>query len=241
MKLRKIGIIVSLVLVIGLAALWKLPSDAKQVGFQVVTANETVAKGNDVTVDLTVTGDVKFRSVEAYMKYDASVLDFKAASSEAITGSTGLLRLSDFFDAGTSKVSYSITFTALEVGKSTFKIQEMNVEEETDLEVTTVDNTTATVTVRNNQEESQDAKLESLEVYPGTLSPEFSGDVYSYQVSVGKEDTDLVLSAIPSDSSSVVTVEGNENFTAGANMITITVTSVSGAKKQYKICAEKAE
>lgn len=239
MKIRKMAIVFSLVVAVGLFALWKMPSDAKQVDFQVLTANETVAKGKDVTIDLTITGDVEFRSVDAYITYDDSILEFKSASSEAITGSTGLLRLSDLFETGTSKAEYSITFTALEVGKSSFKVQEMYVEGETDLEVQTVDNTTATVTVTNNTSESKDAELESLEVFPGTLSPEFSSDVYSYKVAVGSEETDLVLSAIPSDSDSVVTVEGNENFKAGENIVTITVTSLSGVEKQYKIYVNK--
>lgn len=239
MKIRKMAIIFSLVVTVGFFALWKMPSDAKQVDFQVLTENETAAKGNEVTIDLVITGDVEFCSVDAYITYDNSVLEFKSASSEAITGSTGLLRLSDLFETGTLKADYSITFTALEVGKSSFKVQDMYIEGKTDLEVRAVDNTTAMVTIMNNTSESKDAELESLEIFPGTLSPEFSSDVYSYNVAVESEETDLVLSAIPSDSDSVVTVMGNENFKAGENIVTITVTSLSGAEKQYKICVNK--
>ena len=239
MKFKKITFICSLLLAVGLFVVYKMPTEAKQVSFQVKTADETVKKGEDVTVELTVKGDVAMRSVNAYIVYDASVLEFKSADQEVITGSTGLLRLSQLFEEGEKEVSYSITFTALEVGTSSFKVEEMYVEEENNLEVSAVDQTTAKITVVNNDTESKNASLSSLEVFPETLSPEFSSDVYDYSMTVGSGDFDIVLSAIPSDSNSVVTITGNENFKVGENTVIITVTSLSGVEKQYKIVVKK--
>lgn len=236
MKFKKTILICSLLLVVaGAFAVKNMPSEAKQVSFQVKAANETVKKGDDVTVDVTVKGDVAMRSVDAYIAYDDSILEFKSASSDAITGSTGLLRVSQLFEEGAYEVSYSITFTALEVGTSSFKVQEMYVEEENNTEITEVDETTAKVTVVNNNAESKDASLESLEVFPETLTPEFASDVYEYSMTVGSDESDIVLSAIPSDSDSVVTITGNEDFQVGENTVVITVTSLSGVEKQYKI------
>ena len=58
-------------------------------------------------------------------------------------------------------------------------------------------------------------------------------------MTVDNETDDIVISAIPTDSESVVTVSGNENFKHGKNTVTITVTSISGFAKEYKIIVNK--
>lgn len=239
--MKKFIYVLVLVLLFGgtFFAIQNMPSDAKQVEFQVETANETIEKGNDVTVTFSVKGDTQMKAVEAYIYYDDSILEFVSADSGAITGTSGVLKLSEQFEDGASEAEYALVFHALEVGTTTFKVQEMNVEELENEEVTTVDNSTAKITVTKNNEESRDALLESLEVFPDTLTPVFEPGVYEYSMTVESDVTDIVISAIPSDSESIVKVDGNEELKAGSNTVTITVTSVSGVKKEYKIIVNK--
>lgn len=239
--MKKFIYVLVLVLLLGGAffAIQNIPSDAKQVEFQVETANETIEKGNDVTVTFSVKGDTQMKAVEAYIYYDDSILEFVSADSSAITGTSGVLKLSEQFEEGTSEAEYALVFHALEVGTTTFKVQEMHVEESENEEVTTVDNSAAKITVTKNNEESKDATLESLEVFPDTLTPVFEPGVYEYSMTVESDVTDIIISAIPSDSESIVKVDGNEELKAGSNTVTITVTSVSGVEKEYKIVVNK--
>lgn len=223
----------------GFFAIQNMPSNAKQVEFQVETANETIEKGNDVTVTFSVKGDTQIKAVEAYIYYEDSVVEFVSADSSAITGTSGVLKLSQQFEEGTSEAVYALDFHALEVGTTTFKVQEMHVEEWENEEVTTVDNSTAKITVTKNDEESKNANLESLEVFPDTLTPAFEPDVYEYSMTVESDITDIVISAIPSDGESIVQVDGNEELKVGSNRVVITVTSVSGVKKEYQIRVNK--
>ena len=76
-------------------------------------------------------------------------------------------------------------------------------------------------------------------MFPDTLTPVFETGVYEYSMTVESDVTDIIISAIPSDSESIVKVDGNEELKAGSNTVTITVTSVSGVEKEYKIVVNK--
>ena len=73
-----------------------------------------------------------------------------------------------------------------------------------------------------------DASLSSLEVSPGTLSPEFSSDCYEYSVEVGEDCDKLLVNAQTTDGGAKAVIAGNSGLKAGANSVIINVTAADG-------------
>ncbi|QNM05076.1 cadherin-like beta sandwich domain-containing protein [Qiania dongpingensis] len=75
---------------------------------------------------------------------------------------------------------------------------------------------------------TNDASLASLEISPGTLSPEFSSDVYEYQVEVDADCDKLLVNAKTSDSGAKMVIAGNSGLKVGTNTVIINVTAADG-------------
>ena len=239
MKKAGISAALSLVLIAVFLILFKGESDASKVHYQVTASGETVKKGEEVSVTFTVTGDMPMKTVDAYLYYDDSILEFVKADKDVFVGTAGLLKLADTLSEEADTVTYKLTFKALSVGTADFKVQEMYVEDEGNTEVSAVDNIKASIKVVENLSENTDASLKSLEVYPETLTPAFSKKTFSYEMSVDSDRDSIILSAVPVDSESTVEISGNENFVKGKNPVVIKVTSVSGVTKEYTIIVNK--
>ena len=86
------------------------------------------------------------------------------------------------------------------------------------------------------EEMSDNCFLSSLQITPGELKPEFSKDVYSYETTVPGETTSLAINALPEDSKSSVSIDGNENFEPGKQAhVTIKVTAETGDTHIYDL------
>lgn len=215
-------------------------SDAGGVNFKVKVSSEKVKKGEEIPITVTVTGDTLIKSVDAYVSYDETMLEFVGAEGDCVTGSSGVLRIADNYeDGGVKSAVYNVTFRALSVGETSILVQETFVEEESSHQVNTALEGSAKITIMENGAESQDATLKRLEVYPEGLTPEFTPEQASYSLQAEKDVTELIISAVPTDKESVVTLEGNENLSDGENKITITVTSMSGEDKVYTITVHR--
>ena len=73
-----------------------------------------------------------------------------------------------------------------------------------------------------------DATLASLEVSPGTLSPEFSPSTYEYRVEVSAECDKLLVNAQTTDSGAKMVIAGNSGLKMGENPVIISVTAADG-------------
>lgn len=92
------------------------------------------------------------------------------------------------------------------------------------------------------EEMSDNCFLSSLQITPGELKPEFSKDVYSYETTVPGETTSLAINALPEDSKSSVSIEGNENFEPGKQgHVTIKVTAETGDTHIYDLMVNVEE
>lgn len=81
-----------------------------------------------------------------------------------------------------------------------------------------------------------------LQITPGELKPEFSKDVYSYETTVPGETTSLAINALPEDSKSSVSIDGNENFEPGKQAhVTIKVTAETGDTHIYDLTVNVEE
>ena len=81
---------------------------------------------------------------------------------------------------------------------------------------------------------STNAKLKSMSITGGTLSPAFSANTESYSVTVPFSVSKLEVKASAADSKAKVSVN-SPNLSVGENTVTVTVTAESGAKKTYTI------
>lgn len=92
------------------------------------------------------------------------------------------------------------------------------------------------------EEMSDNCFLSSLQITPGELKPEFSKDVYSYETTVPGETTSLAINALPEDSKSSVSIDGNENFEPSKQAhVTIKVTAETGDTHIYDLTVNVEE
>ena len=107
------------------------------------------------------------------------------------------------------------------------------------------ENTTPNIIDESAEEEEtkKELKLSKLEVQDFDFSPAFSEDTYAYTINVDMDKKDiskLNLTAIANDESAKVTIQGNENFKEGENIVYIILESADGSKKvTYQITVNK--
>lgn len=86
------------------------------------------------------------------------------------------------------------------------------------------------------EEKSDDARLYSLTVDKGTLTPNFSSEVYTYTVDLTSEDTEITIKASSWDDKASVTGTGLKPLKIGSNSFTVDVTAEDGeTRKAYTI------
>ncbi len=88
-------------------------------------------------------------------------------------------------------------------------------------------------------ETGDDASLYSLQVVPGTLSPEFSPEIFHYRLSVPAGTEGVQVVAHPSGYYATAFVEGHWFLKDGHNSVTIDMTSAEGFSALYTIDVER--
>ena len=97
---------------------------------------------------------------------------------------------------------------------------------------------------KEEEEKSKDTSnksLQSLAVDGYTLDPVFNPETTRYTIDLKEDfkDDKLKITAVAADEKAKVTIEGNENFSTGNNMVKITVTAQDGTTRLYTITALK--
>lgn len=114
---------------------------------------------------------------------------------------------------------------------------------------------TYTITVNKPQppepEKEAELKLKSLtikgvnsnrEMVDLIYSPEFSEEVYSYEMEVEHDIESLSIEALAKEEGTIVEVTGNENLVVGENIVTIIIKTANEEKSAtYQIIVKKAE
>ncbi len=210
------------------------------VGFEIEDAEYMV--GDEITVVLNVNTDANLGDFEGNIVYNSAVLEYVQGPS-CITGGYGMLRIEDV-DASSSwnSRSYIMTFKAIEYGECEFTFLDTPLAYEfEDGEAMSVLATSKSISVIGAPTASSNADLSVIKINKFGLTPTFDASVTDYSVIVDSTTTQLILSAIPVDTKSKVEIDGNKDFEAGNNKVTITVTSEAGSKKQYVIQVVKQE
>ena len=210
------------------------------VGFLLQETELTV--GDTVNVYFTVEADEAIGDVEAYISYDSDCLEFRLASSN-VAGGDGVLKVSDVFSstADTSK-RYLIKFTALKPGTTAISVMNQpKVYRAEDAQQMSVSATIVNLTIAPAVEASDNTRLGSLKISPGTLTPAFDPEVYVYRTSVTEEIQSLYVSALPEDEKARVTISGNTPLYTGENIVHIFVTAETGKIQEYIINVNKVK
>ncbi len=210
------------------------------VGFLLQETELTV--GDTVNVYFTVEADEEIGDVEAYISYDSDCLEFRLASSN-VAGGDGVLKVSDVFSstADTSK-RYLIKFTALKPGTTAISVMNQpKVYRAEDAQQMSVSSTIVNLTIAPAVEASDNTRLGSLKISPGTLTPAFDPEVYVYRTSVTEEIQSLYVSALPEDEKARVTISGNTPLYTGENIVHIFVTAETGKIQEYIINVNKVK
>ena len=104
---------------------------------------------------------------------------------------------------------------------------------------TTTNNTKEVEKDTDKEKKSSDATLKDITLKNGSI--DFKSDVTKYTVDVDKSVSSLGLKATAGDSKAGVKISGDENFKAGENIVTITVTAEDGTTKTYEIKVIKSK
>ena len=171
---------------------------------------------------------------EAYLIYNADVMEFVTAPS-CITGGAGMLRIADMgADASVGSRKYVIRFRAIARGVSDVSLDSRPIVYTYGMdEAMSVSSNVLTLAVEAAQDASDNANLSALKVSPGKLSPAFATTVREYEVTVPYETEMLVVSALTEDENAVVGVNGSTELKVGRNTVVVTVTAENGTEKRY--------
>lgn len=100
---------------------------------------------------------------------------------------------------------------------------------------------TTTTTTQTTKPRSGDAKLKSLSIAPGMLSPNFNPEFVAYTVNVEFEIATIRISATANSDEAVVSGVGVKDLAVGQNTFTVTVTAGDGTVMQYGIVVIRAQ
>ena len=138
-------------------------------------------------------------------------------------------------------MSFSMTFKALQTGRTTIDCTSYDISDGTDdPQSMSVNMGNSTVTINAQPTASSNNNLSSLSISPGTLSPGFSAGTTSYRASVSNSTTSVAVSATAADGKARVAVWGNTGLDVGNNTVTVQVTAENGSKKTYTITVNRA-
>lgn len=213
---------------------------AAGVNIDITTKNESVVKGETITVSITLTSDQLIGDFETFLSYNSDVLEFIEGAS-FIAGGEGLLRLSDTNVIEGEKIrKYALEFKAKELGNSEVAIYDKpsvyDYDNNTNMSVSS---NRLTIEVIAKREASSNADLASLKISPALKDFTFDSEITDYNLVVDNHVEKLVISAIPSDELATLSIDGDINLKEGMNTISLVVKAEAGNKKTYTLQIER--
>lgn len=205
-------------------------------------SDPTVNSGETVEVTMTVQSDnTKIGDVNVLLKYPSDTLEFKKGTSAS--GGAGTIRVhGKGTKDGDHKMNYVLSFKTSKPGEFTVNIDSCEVYDENGAAITISHMGSSKITVAGGEAATGSVFLSTLEVSPGTLTPEFSPETTEYSITVGLSVDHLTINAIPSDGTSSVSVVNNEDLKEGENTVVIYVQSNDGQlQNEYHINVIKTE
>ena len=202
-------------------------------------SDPSVTVGNNVTVNVWVSGQVGAATIR--LVFDSRYLQYVSGDLGTYGKVSGNTVTLDKENAGSGNMSFSMTFKALQTGRTTIDCTSYDISDGTDdPQSMSVNMGNSTVTINAPYTASGNNNLSSLSISPGTLSPGFSAGTTSYSASVSNSTTSVAVSAKAADGKAKVAVWGNTGLSVGNNTVTVQVTAENGSKKTYTINVNRA-
>lgn len=208
---------------------------------KIAFSDPSVMVGNDVTVTMKVTSDSALGTAEVMLAYDPNVLEFVSGTNA--NGGAGAIKVLGTMESADQKTfSFTLKFKALQAGSTQISVTSQEIYDVDSQTVTLSQQGSSTVKVTSPATYSKDATLKSLKISPGTLDPEFSPSVDSYNAQVDGNTADLVVNAVAANAGAHVSLQGEKDLKAGENQVIVKVTAEDGQTvKNYTIFVTKAE
>ena len=132
---------------------------------------ESVAVGEELSIEIMVETDSLIGSIEGYLDYDNNMLEY-LSGAKAVSGSNGTLKLAASLSNPVESKSYKVTFRARKKGNCIIEFSEQPViyEAETE-EAMSVSYEDISIQIEKARILSNNTKLDSLQISPGTLEP----------------------------------------------------------------------
>ena len=224
------------------------------------------SKSGNVGSTVTITCTIKCTSgpigtADVVLVYDQASLQYVSGSGGySLTGGSGSVVYSGLTADGTSSsLSFTVKFKILKAGSHKVSVSSANAYDIDEVQFapskgsgTITGKAPTTVKPSNPGNDGNDnkpqnnkdtnSKLSSLQVYPGSLSPNFNADTSSYTVTVPADTTQVTISATPQSNKATVSVSGGKDLKLGANEAKVIVVAESGASRAYTLtimCGEK--
>lgn len=189
--------------------------------------------GDEVTITITASSDVKIELCDLRINYDSSILQY-VKGFDAGGGGTGRL-------ISPNATSFDVVFKTINPGTATISVDKStSYTSSADEDYMSLTTSSGSVNVKAPASYSSDNTLKSLQISPGTLSPAFSPDRTTYNATVDADVTELVVSAAANDSAAKISISGI-GMDPGSNTTTITVTAKDGSVKKYIIYTTRLE
>lgn len=189
--------------------------------------------GDEVTITITASSDVKIELCDLRINYDSSILQY-VKGFDAGGGGTGRL-------ISPNATSFDVVFKTINPGTATISVDKStSYTSSADEDYMSLTTSSGSVNVKAPASYSSDNTLKSLQISPGTLSPAFSPDRTTYNATVDADVTELVVSAAANDSAAKISISGR-GMDPGSNTTTITVTAKDGSVKKYIIYTTRLE
>lgn len=207
-------------------------------GTIIAFSKKSLTVGEAVTVTVSLDAGEAMYATGCVINYDNNVLSYTSGNA---VGGAGSVQIAEA-PSGETKVSYSLTFTAIAAGSCTISVADCKYEVlgANGAESRGLSGASATLTVKDAAL-SANANLSALSLSTGTLSPRFSASRTSYTVAVKNSVTECKIYATAADSGAKVEVSGESALKIGKNVRTVTVTAPSGAQKVYTITINRSE
>lgn len=189
--------------------------------------------GDEVTITITASSDVKIELCDLRINYDSSILQY-VKGFDAGGGGTGRL-------ISPNATSFDVVFKTINPGTAMISVDKStSYTSSADEDYMSLTTSSGSVDVKAPASYSSDNTLKSLEISPGTLSPAFSPDRTTYNATVNADVTELVVSAVANDNAAKISISGRR-MDPGSNTTTITVTAEDGSVKKYIIYTTRLE
>lgn len=206
-------------------------------------SSQNVPKGEEVTVNISVSSDQNIGAFDLRITYNSKILEYV---SGADNGGSGVIQVLNSELTQSANVTKELVFKAVSEGVSEIAVQAAS-STVMDINAAAMDIAGGTGSVTVGEGASGNNSLTSLTIAAVdeegnnsnvALVPEFSPDVLEYKAEVGENIKKLAVAVTTADPAAKTKISGVK-LDAGENLTTISVTSADGQNRDYKIYTVK--